>query len=134
MPNKPEKRDIPVKDFLEEQRRLKEVNANPPLQSTFLQQIQNPAAQPPVPQSSAASQSSLAPRSAEPEHQQPVPFAQLVESLKGLGYDIKPLEALRSYTELLDSEEQRLVKEIQERQKRLEIVRAARRLLKVVGV
>lgn len=63
-----------------------------------------------------------------------ITFAQLVESLKELGYDVRPLESLKVYAQTLDGEEQRLVKEIEERQRRLEVVRAARRILKTLGV
>ncbi|MEM1820289.1 MAG: hypothetical protein QXU64_01715 [Thermofilaceae archaeon] len=54
--------------------------------------------------------------------------------MKELGYDVRPLESLKVYAQTLDGEEQRLVKEIEERQRRLEVVRAARRILKTLGV
>jgi len=116
-----EKRDIPVRDFLEEHKKLKGANPASPTAP------QPPAApQPAAPQPPAAKEPIAAP--------QYITFAQLVEGLKELGYDVKPLESLRAYAQTLDSEEQRLVKEIEERQRRLEVVRAARRILKTLGV
>ncbi|MEM4853626.1 MAG: hypothetical protein QXQ60_08670, partial [Thermofilum sp.] len=108
-----EKRDIPVRDFLEEHRKLKEAHTAPPAPTTSQpapptasQQPALPAApQPAAPQPPAVREPAAAP--------QYITFAQLVEGLKELGYDVKPLESLKTYAQTLDSEEQRLMKEIE---------------------
>ncbi|MEM1690276.1 MAG: hypothetical protein QXG48_01470 [Thermofilaceae archaeon] len=126
-----EKRDIPVRDFLEEHKRLK--GANPPASPATSQ----PAA-PQAPTALPASPQPPQPTAARPQEfitvPHPITFAQLVESLKELGYDVRPLESLKVYAQTLDGEEQRLVKEIEERQRRLEVVRAARKVLRTLGV
>ncbi|MEM4547466.1 MAG: hypothetical protein QXP94_02020 [Thermofilaceae archaeon] len=128
------KKDIPVKDFLEEHKKLKGTN---PLASPAASQ---PAAPQAAPQNLPTSPAIHQPASLQPSQpvaarpQEFITFAQLVESLKELGYDVRPLESLKVYAQTLDGEEQRLMKEIEERQRRLEVVRAARRILKTLGV
>jgi len=130
-----EKREIPVRDFLEEHKRLK--GANPPASPAA---SQAPTALPASPQPPPPSPQLTQPGQPPVTHvaamrpQEFITFAQLVESLKELGYDVRPLESLKVYAQTLDGEEQRLVKEIEEKQRRLEAVRAARKVLRTLGV
>lgn len=61
-------------------------------------------------------------------------FEELVAGLKELGYEVKPLEALREYAAQLEIETSRLEKEIEEKRRRLEVVYRARELLRRFGV
>ena len=62
------------------------------------------------------------------------PLDLLISSLRALNYDVRPLEALRDYASRLDEEERKLLMEIAERKKTLEIVRSAREVLRKLGV
>ncbi|MEM0093469.1 MAG: hypothetical protein QW753_03775 [Thermofilum sp.] len=148
-------RDVKVKDFFREHEELKRQQAAPPAapQPAAPQQPAIPAppqsppaapqqpaipappqSPPAAPQQPAPPAPQLHPRVTPQDAVQHITFAQLVEGLRELGYDVKPLESLREYAKALDEEEQRLAREIEERQRRLEVIRAARRILRTLGV
>ncbi|MEM4455389.1 MAG: hypothetical protein QXT28_11795 [Thermofilaceae archaeon] len=129
-----EKRDIPVRDFLEEHRKLKEAHTAPPASPTTPQPPPAAPQQPALPAVPQPAAPQPPPRVTPQDAVQHITFAQLVEGLRELGYDVKPLESLKAYAQMLDSEEQKLVREVEERQRRLEVIRAARRILKTLGV
>ncbi|MEM0494822.1 MAG: hypothetical protein QXU72_06160 [Thermofilum sp.] len=58
----------------------------------------------------------------------------LISSLRSLGYEVKPLEALREYAAQLDGEAAKLSREIEEKRKRLELLQQARELLRRFGI
>lgn len=110
-------REPEPRDFFEEHKRLKQeaAGSNPPLSS----QIES--------------------RTHVSSHQLSQPqfatdFVTLTSNLRNLGYDTTPLESLREFAKLLDSEERKLAAEIEERQKRLEAIRQARELFRRLGV
>lgn len=58
----------------------------------------------------------------------------LISGLRSLGYEVKPLEALREYALQLDSETVKLSQEIEEKRKRLELLQQTRELLRKFGI
>lgn len=62
------------------------------------------------------------------------PLDSLIAGLKALNFDTKPLEALRDYAKKLEEEENRLLREIQDKQRNLERVRSARDILRKLGL
>jgi hypothetical protein len=114
--------DTPPRDFLEEhERSARQVN-KPPGQFPQLTQAQQPAY-------------TTLHAQAPPQKQRdsPTHFEALLQELRELGFDVKPLEVLREYARRLDEEEKRLIAEIESKQKTLELVRKAREALKNLG-
>jgi len=58
----------------------------------------------------------------------------LIEALRSLGVDVKPVEVLGDYAKLLEEKERELVAKIDELSKLLNAVRAAREILRKLGV
>ena len=104
------------KDFFREHERLKQAKGDP--------QPQAATARPPV----------NAGGPAPPGTPQRSAFEVLLEAIRALGYEVKPLETLREYAAKLDERERQLVAEIEQRQRVLEAVRQAREILRKLGV
>ena len=72
-------------------------------------------------------------------HAAPTPAARppievLIEALRTLGIDVKPFEALGDYARQLEEKERELTAKIQELQRALDAIRAARKVLRDLGV
>ena len=116
--------EVEVKDFFEEHKRLRAERAS--------SQSEHSASAPPKHSRKETSLGSQA--GASTEAPQSSPLEALIAGLRTLGYDTKQLEALKEYAAHLDEEERRLNEEIQQRQRRLEVIRSARELLRRLGV
>jgi len=113
----------PTRDFLEEHERRAKQGSKPPGQAPQLPQAQQPA-------------TSIIPHMHAPAQKQrdlPARFEVLLQELRELGFDVKPLEMLKEYAKRLDEEERRLIAEIESKQKTLELVRRAREALRNLG-
>ena len=128
-----------AKDFLEEHERLKQLKLNPhtsapasPAPQPRPQPAAPAPAQPHPPQPSVQPQAVQRPL-AQPQAERP-PIEYLIEAVRALGMDVKPVEALREYARLLDEKEKELVKRIEELEAILKAVRQARQTLRQLGV
>jgi len=134
------KEDLPereAKDFLEEHERLKQLKLNP--QPAPASPASPPAPQPRPPQPAPAPAQPRAPQPPQPSVQPQAqaerpPIEYLIEAVRALGMDVKPVEALREYARLLDEKEKELVKRIEELEAILKAVRQARQTLRQLGV
>ncbi|MCS7103999.1 MAG: hypothetical protein NZ954_00350 [Thermofilaceae archaeon] len=110
-------REPEPRDFFEEHKRLKQetTGSNPP------------------PPSQAEARTHMSSHQLS-QPQLTTDFVTLTSNLRNLGYDTTPLESLKEFAKVLDSEERKLAAEIEERQRRLEAIRQARELLKRLGV
>lgn len=124
-----------IRDLGEEYERLKREHTSQQTSSSTdsTWQTSTPFSTSAPPISTHATCSASEPESLELESRY-ISFTQLVESLRELGYSITSLESLKTYARALDEEEKKLMREIQERQRRLKIIRAAKRLLKIMGI
>lgn len=118
--------ELKDRDFFEEHEKLKQLKSN---SSPFATDVS-------LTTSTAQPASSQLQPTSKTAYQQPsrVPMDTLVDSLRHLGLDPRPLEALKSYAKQLDERERQLAAEIEERQRTLEVVRKARELLRKLGV
>jgi len=134
-----EEEEREAKDFLEEHERLKRLKLNP--QTPALASPASPAQPQPAPAPAAPPRQLALQPGAQPSAQRPPaqplekpPIELLLEALRGLGMDVKPVEALKEYARLLDEKERELVRRIEELEAVLRAVRQARQTLKVLGV
>jgi len=114
--------EIPPKDFLEEHERSnKQVvrQSGPVSQPVQVQQVVTPT--PSAPALLQRQSTSLK------------NFEVLLQELRELGFDVRPLEVLKEYARKLEEEEKRLLAEIESRQRTLELVRRAREALRSLG-
>uniref|UniRef100_A0A7C4BAJ4 Uncharacterized protein n=1 Tax=Thermofilum pendens TaxID=2269 RepID=A0A7C4BAJ4_THEPE len=114
--------DAPPRDFLEEHERIAKQVSKPSGQVSQPLQPQQTAYTTLHVQALSQKQGELLTR-----------FEALLQVLRELGFDVKPLEVLREYVKRLDEEEKRLLTEIESRQKTLELVRRAKETLKNFG-
>jgi len=134
-----EEEEREAKDFLEEHERLKRLKLNPQTPALAPASPASPP-QPRPPQPAAPAPAQPRPLAPQPSVQPPAqplekpPIEYLLEALRGLGMDVKPVEALKEYARLLDEKERELVRRIEELQSALKAVRQARQTLRVLGV